>query len=73
MADLKAGTSTEALAQVLAAHAAAKWGAPRAEVLQDRLVQNAQTLLDLRQQLPSLYTEPGGYPAADSSGPAGRP
>ena len=72
MTDLNADTSAEALAQVLAAHAAAKWGASRAEDLQDRLVQTAQTLLDLRGQLPGTYTEPGCYPAAESSEPAGQ-
>ena len=73
MADLRADTSAEALAQVLAAHAAAKWGASRAEELQQRLVQTAQTLLDLRRQSPDPYTEPGGYPAAGPSEAAGQP
>ena len=69
---MKADTSAEALAQVLAAHAAAKWGASRAEVLQARLVHTAQTLLDVRQRLPGLYTEPGGYPAAEPVDSAGQ-
>lgn len=69
---MNADTSAKALAQVLAAHAAAKWGASRAEGLQDRLAQTAQTLLDLRRRLPDAYTEPGSYPAADSSEPAGQ-
>ena len=67
MSDLKAGNSAEALAQVFAAHAAAKWGASRAEDLQDRLAQTAQTILDLRRQLPDPYTEPGGYPATENT------
>ena len=58
--------------RLLAAHAEAKWGASRAEHLQERLVQTAQTLLDLRVQLPDPYTEPGCYPAAESSEPAGQ-
>ena len=72
MSDLNADNSVEALTQVLAAHAETKWGASRAEHLQERLVQTAQTLLDLRRQLPGTYTEPGCYPAAESSEPAGQ-
>ena len=64
MANMKSDTSTEALARVLADHAAAMWGASRAEDLQDRLVQTAQTLQDLRRVLPGPDTEPGCYPAA---------
>ena len=72
VADMNADTSAEALAQVLAVHAETKWGASKADALQDRLVQTAQTLLDLRRRLPGTYTEPGCYPAAESSGPAGQ-
>ena len=65
MTDTNADTSAEALAQALAALAAAKWGASRAKDLQERLFQTAQTLLDVRQRLPGMYTEPGGYPSAE--------
>ena len=64
MANVNADTSAEAMAQVLTDHAAARWGAPRAAALQDRLVQTAQSLLDVRQDLPDPDTEPGCYPAA---------
>ena len=64
MSDMNADTSAEALAQVLADHASAKWGASRAEQLQARLAQTAHTLLVLRRQLPDTYTEPACYPAA---------
>ena len=67
MSDMKPDTSAEALAQALAGHAALMWGAPRAEELQDSLTQAAQTLMDVRQQLPDSDTEPGCYPAAQSS------
>ena len=63
---MKPDTSAEALAQVLADHAALLWGAPRAGGLQDSLTQAAQTLMDVRQQLPDSDTEPGCYPAAES-------
>ena len=65
--DMKSDTPAEALAQVLAGHAALMWGAPRAADLQDSLTQAAQTLIDVRQQLPDSDTEPGCYPAAQSS------
>ena len=64
--DMKSDTPVEALAQVLAGHAALLWGAPRAADLQDSLTQAAQTLMDVRQQLPDSDTEPGCYPAAES-------
>ena len=67
MPEMKSDTSAEALAQVLAGHAALMWGAPRAADLQDSLTQAAQTLMDVRQQLPDSDTEPGCYPAAQSS------
>ena len=66
MSDMKLEPSAEALAQALAGHAALMWGAPRAEGLQDSLTQAAQTLMDVRQQLPGSDTEPGCYPAAES-------
>ena len=65
--DMKPDTSAEDLAQVLASHATQMWGAPKAEALQDSLAQTARTLLEIRQQLPGLDTEPGCYPAAESS------
>ena len=65
--DMNPDTSAEALAQVLAGHAALLWGATRAADLQDSLTQAAQTLMDVRQQLPDSDTEPGCYPAAQSS------
>ena len=64
MANMKADTSTEALAQVLADHAATKWGASRAADLQEPLARTVRTLLELRQNLPDPDTEPGCYPAA---------
>ena len=67
MPDMNPDTLVEALAQALAGHAALLWGAPRAEGLQDSLTQAAQTLMDVRQQLPDSDTEPGCYPAAQSS------
>ena len=67
MADMKSETSAEALAQVMAGHAAHMWGPARSEDLHDPLVRTAQAVLDVRQQLPGLYTEPGCYPAAESS------
>ena len=67
MPDMKPDTSAEALAQVLAGHAALLWGAPKAAELQDSLTRTARMLLDIRQQLPGSYTEPGCYPAAQSS------
>lgn len=72
MANMNADTSAEALAKVLAYHAAARWGAPRAEDLQDRLVQTAQSILDVRQVLPGPDTEPGSYPAAEPIEAAGQ-
>ena len=42
MPDMNPDTSAEALAQVLAGHAALLWGAPRAADLQDSLTQAAQ-------------------------------
>ena len=65
--DMKPDTPVEGLAQVLADQAALLWGAPRAGELQDSLTQAAQTLMDVRQQLPDSDTEPGCYPAAQSS------
>ena len=62
---MNADTSAEALAQVLADHAAARWGAPRAADLQAPLARTAQSLLDVRQKLPGPDTEPGCYPAAE--------
>ena len=64
--DMKPDTPAEALAQVLAGHAALLWGVARAGELQDSLTQAAQTLMDVRQQLPDSDTEPGCYPAAES-------
>ena len=66
MPEMKPDTPAEALAQVLADHAVLLWGAPRAAHLQDPLTQAAQTLMDVRQQLPGSDTEPGCYPAAES-------
>ena len=66
MPEMKSDTPVEALAQVLAGHAALLWGAPRAADLQDSLTQAAQTLMDVRQQLPDSDTEPGCYPATQS-------
>ena len=66
MPEMKSVTPVEALAQVLAGHAALLWRAPRAGELQDSLTQAAQTLMDVRQQLPGSDTEPGCYPAAQS-------
>ena len=67
MPEMNPDTPVEGLAQVLAGHAALLWGAPRAGELQDSLTQAAQTLMDVRQQLPDSDTEPGCYPAAQSS------
>ncbi len=72
MSDMKADTSAEALAQVMAGHAAFMWGPSRAEELHDPLVRTSQTILDILQQLPDIYTEPGCYPAAESSETAGQ-
>ena len=69
---MNADTSAEALTQALAAHAVARWGTTRAGDLQDRLVQTAQSLIDLRQQLPDSYTEPGCYPATENAETAGQ-
>ena len=66
MPDMKPDTSAEALAQVLAGHAALLWDAPKAEALQDSLAQTARTLLEIRLRLPGSDTEPGCYPAAES-------
>ena len=66
MPDMKPDTPAEALAQVLVGRAALLWRAPRAADLQDSLTQAAQTLMDVRQQLPDSDTEPGCYPAAES-------
>ena len=66
MPDMNPDTPVEGLAQALADHAALMWGAPRAADLQDSLTQAAQTLMDVRQQLPGSDTEPGCYPAAES-------
>ena len=66
MADMRAETSAEELAQVLAGHAALMWGPHRAADLHDPLARTAGSLLDIRQRLPGLYTEPGCYPAAES-------
>ena len=68
MAEMKADTSAETLAQVMAGHAALMWGPARSEDLHGPLVRTAQAVLDIRRRLPGLYTEPGCYPAADSSG-----
>ena len=67
MPDMNPDTPVEGLAQALVGHAALLWGAPRAADLQDSLTQAAQTLMDVRQQLPDSDTEPGCYPAAQSS------
>lgn len=72
MANMNVDTSAQALAKVLADHATARWGAPRAAELQDRLVQTAQSILDVRQDLPGLDTEPGSYPAAEPIEAAGQ-
>jgi hypothetical protein len=67
MPDMKSDASAEALTQVLAGHAALLWGAEKAANLQESLTQTARMLLDIRQQLPGSDTEPGCYPAAQSS------
>ena len=72
MANMNADASAEALAKVLADHATARWSASRAAALQDRLVQTAQSLLDVRQDLPGPDTEPGCYPAAGPIETAGQ-
>ncbi len=72
MAEMKADTSAETLAQVMAGHAALMWGPARSEDLHGPLVRTAQAVLDVRQRLPGLYTEPGCYPAAESNEPAGQ-
>ena len=70
MPDMKPDATAEDMAQVLAGYAALLWGAPKAEGLQESLVQASRMLLDIGRQMPNSNTEPGCYPAAQSSGEA---
>jgi hypothetical protein len=67
MPDTKPDGSTEALAQVLAGHAALLWGDEKAANLQESLTQTARMLLDIGRRPPGSDTEPGCYPASQSS------
>jgi hypothetical protein len=67
MPDTKPDGSTEALAQVLAGHAALLWGDEKAANLQEAMTQTARMLLDIGRRPPGSDTEPGCYPASQSS------
>ena len=67
MPNVTPDSSAEALTQVLAGHAALLWGGEKAASLQEAMTQTARMLLDIGRRPPGSDTEPGCYPASQSS------
>ena len=65
MPDTKPDDSADALAKVLASHAALLWGEHKAADLQESLTQAARMILDIGQRPPAPDTEPACHPAAE--------